>query len=289
MGLNYGLVAFRNITVSDNKSAGIEFEWILLGPEDKDVCRVEDSVVIGTSNGNPGSATHGIVAPKSDLFFIDNVRFYNFFNGAAALGDCSACNTPDSDSGARTTRTRNLLMDSTVTMRVKYNWPFKGIFHDLDGTLTEQGPDSYVGAYWPHNTWDHCTVDMAVYDGIICAHPYSIMRIVFYDVTGNADRDTLYIWKWDDDFIRGMTLEDRANFLVPANGSEIVHIKYRDPFHHNTAIYVTQHRYYTRWLWGLDFETQKVQIIGHLWNKPEDNVQLHQPYYETRQVIDMTA
>jgi hypothetical protein len=137
MGLNYGLVAFRNITVSDNGLSGIELEWILMGGDNKDVCRVENSVVIGTSNGNPGTATHGIVAPKSDLFLIDNVRFYNFFDGAAALGDCSHCATPDSDSGARTTRTRNLYFDPTVQKRIKYQWPFKGIFHDLDGTLTE--------------------------------------------------------------------------------------------------------------------------------------------------------
>ena len=78
--------------------------------------------------------------------------------------------------------------------RIRYRWPFKGIFHDLDGALTEQGADSYAGAYWVHNEWPECTVDMAVYDGIICPAPYSIMRIVFTSVTGNADFDTLYIW-----------------------------------------------------------------------------------------------
>lgn len=279
----------RNMTVADNHEAGIELEWILLGAEHKDVCRVEDSVVIGSSNGNPGSATHGIVAPKSDLWFVTNVRFYNFFDGAAALGDCSACETPDTDSGARTTRFSNLYFDASVGKRIAWRWPFKGIFHDLDGTLTEQGENSYVGAYWKHNVWPECTVDMAVYDGIICPAPYAIERVVFHHVTGNADKDTLYAWQYDPDQVEDMTEEEKSHYLVADNGSEIGFIVYQNPFMHNTGIYVTQHRYYLRWQWGLDFETQDIQIIGHLWEKPEDSVQMVMPYYETREAIDMTS
>jgi hypothetical protein len=106
--------------------------------------------VIGVSNGNPGKSTHGIVAPQSDLWFVTNARFYNFKNGAAALGDCSHCETPKADSGARTTRFSQLKF-TNVDHRIKWRWPFKGIFHDLDGTLTEQGAESYVSANWKHN------------------------------------------------------------------------------------------------------------------------------------------
>lgn len=53
------------------------------------------------------------------------------------MGDCSHCASPDTDSGARTTRFQNLMFDSTVDARIRWQWPFKGIFHDLDGTLTE--------------------------------------------------------------------------------------------------------------------------------------------------------
>lgn len=28
------------------------------------------------------------------------------------------------------------MFDSTVEKKIKWRWPFKGIFHDLDGTLT---------------------------------------------------------------------------------------------------------------------------------------------------------
>ena len=83
---------------------------------------------------------------------MSNARFYNFQNGAAALGDCAHCETPKADSGTRTTRFENLYFDdSTVDARIRWRWPFKGIFHDEDGTLTKQGANSYVSAYWPHN------------------------------------------------------------------------------------------------------------------------------------------
>jgi hypothetical protein len=104
MGGDYGHVVLRNITVADNANSGIEFERITLSPDRINECKAEDLTVIGVSNGNPGKSTHGIVAPQSDLWFVTNARFYNFKNGAAALGDCSHCETPKADSGARTTR-----------------------------------------------------------------------------------------------------------------------------------------------------------------------------------------
>lgn len=152
MGGDYGFVVLRNITVADNANSGIEFERIHLSPEFINECNATDLTVIGVSNGNPGRSTHGIVAPQSDLWKVSNARFYNFQNGAAALGDCAHCETPKADSGTRTTRFENLYFDdSTVDARIRWRWPFKGIFHDEDGTLTKQGANSYVSAHWPHN------------------------------------------------------------------------------------------------------------------------------------------
>ena len=55
------------------------------------------------------------------------------------------------------------MFDSTVTKRVGWGSPAKGIFHDLDGTLTagvhNLGADAYVGAYYAHNEWPECIVD----------------------------------------------------------------------------------------------------------------------------------
>ena len=78
MGGDYGMVTLRNITVADNGQSGVEFERITLGSDQINVCHAEDLVIIGVSNENPGKATHGIVAPQSDLWWVDNARFYNF-------------------------------------------------------------------------------------------------------------------------------------------------------------------------------------------------------------------
>ena len=101
-------------------------------------CAVDDVAIIGISNGNPGNSTHGIVAPQDENWLINNARFYNFQNGPAALGDCSECGSDDyADSGCRETNTSNLFFDdSTVDRRVGFKFTNKGIFHDLDGTLT---------------------------------------------------------------------------------------------------------------------------------------------------------
>ena len=138
MGGDYGHVVFRNITVADNANSGIEFERIVLDSTRINDCHAEDLTIIGVSNGNPGKSTHGIVAPQSDLWFVTNARFYNFkeADGAAALGDCSHCETPKADSGTRTTRFSQLTF-TDVDWKIRWRWPFKGIFHDLDGTLTE--------------------------------------------------------------------------------------------------------------------------------------------------------
>jgi hypothetical protein len=148
MGGDLGDVVFRNITVADNRESGVEFERIVLGADQLDVMHSENIFVVGQSNGNPGVAGFGIVAPQSDLYFVTDARFYNFPTGAA-LSDCSHCMTPKADSGARTTRFSNLQFDDdTVNARIRWSEPWKGIFHDLDGTLTGHGADSYVSAYW---------------------------------------------------------------------------------------------------------------------------------------------
>ena len=287
MGGDLGLVVFRNITVADNANSGIEFERITLGVDQIDVCQAYDLTVIGVSNGNPGSSTHGIVAPQSDLWKVSNARFYNFQNGAAALGDCAHCATPKADSGARTTRFADLYFDdATVDRRVAWRWPFKGIFHDLDGTLTGQGADSYVSAYWKHNDWPACTVDMDLYDGIICPSPLAIERIVFTGASGDAAKDTIYLWQYDEEDIEDYDEDELANFLVSDNASELAHLKKARPANHWTAPYVTQHRYYVRWLWGLDFESITLQIEYYIWADDDVGVEMVLPHYEVREAIE---
>lgn len=109
--------------------------------------------------------------------------------------------------------------DATVDARIRYRWPFKGIYHDLDGTLTEQGADSYASAYFVHNEWPECTVDMDVYDGILCPSPLAIHRVVFHGANGNANGETMYVWQYPLDEITGMDETELEEYLVTENAS----------------------------------------------------------------------
>jgi len=54
--------------------------------------------------------------------------------------------------GARTSHVSNLWFDKeTVTKKIKWNFPGYAILHDLDGSLTGKGPDSWASPYFPHN------------------------------------------------------------------------------------------------------------------------------------------
>lgn len=148
-----GAVEFHDFKTADNILAGIEFslsENMLDG-----YAKIVDAVVIGkTTNADSetlGASPHGIITPRTEGFTIDGTRFYNYnFNEAAALGDCSHCFHPAAtDSGARTYTTQRLEF-TDVTRRIKYQYPERGIFHDMDGSLTGKGADTYATKGYKH-------------------------------------------------------------------------------------------------------------------------------------------
>ena len=126
-----------------------------------------------------------------------NVRFYNYdFNSAAALGSCSHCfKEPATDRDVRAIDMEQLYFDpDTVTRRIRYQFPFKGIYHDLDGSLTNLGPDTWATSYYKHNEQPECTVDMDVFDGIICDDTVTVRAIVIYNAApGSLNGKDLYI------------------------------------------------------------------------------------------------
>jgi len=135
---------------------------------------VQNAVIIGKTDNTDelldAASPHGIIAPRTEYFTIDGAKFYNLdFNEAAALGDCSHCFGPTQDSGARTFKTQGLVFDEeTVPRKVRYQFPYAGIIHDLDGSLTGKGANSFASAYFRHLEVDECEVDKEVYDGVLC-------------------------------------------------------------------------------------------------------------------------
>jgi len=55
-----------------------------------------------------------------------------------------------------------------VTKKIRYQFPFRDIFYDLDGTLTGKGLRTWATNYWEHNVQPECEVNMEEYDGILC-------------------------------------------------------------------------------------------------------------------------
>ena len=66
--------------------------------------------------------------------------------------------------------------------RILYNYPYNGIFYDLDGSLTElDQPNTWATANWPHNNWSpECTVSGLAHDGLICDSTIQVRRVVVY-------------------------------------------------------------------------------------------------------------
>ena len=149
-----GAVHFIDFKVADNKLAGIEFSETQYVELD-DYTKVVGGLVVGksanTEEGLDEASPHGVIGPRSEWFKVENTSFFNFnFNDAAALGDCSHCWHPSAtDMGARTVSTSGLKFDdATVTKRIKYQYPFRGIFWDLDGSLTGLDANSWATPDW---------------------------------------------------------------------------------------------------------------------------------------------
>lgn len=147
---NVGDIRMKDFKTADNKLAGIEYSLLSVGGLRP---RVEDGLIVGRidtgDGGINGASPHGIIGPRAEGFFITGTKFANFnWNGAGAIGTCSHCfKSSSTDSGGRTVTTSNLVFDESTTRRLKYQVPHRAIMRDLDGSLTNQGPNSWATPY----------------------------------------------------------------------------------------------------------------------------------------------
>jgi hypothetical protein len=180
-----GDVRFNNFKVADNKLAGIEFS--LTSEFGNEMAQIYNALIIGHStNDDDGDyiwqTPRGIIAPRTDNFLIDNVRFYNFdWGDAAAFGSCSHCfHSAATDSGARTITTRRIWYDnSTVTRMFNFGTPYRAIFYDEDGTLTGKGAGSWATSYWKHLEVAECEYDASFWGAIYCDNTVEVRRVAF--------------------------------------------------------------------------------------------------------------
>jgi len=105
-----------------------------------------------------GATPRGIITPRTDNFLVQGARFYNYnWGDAAALGSCSHCfHAAATDSGARTITFRNNTLDATVNRTANFQYPWRAIFHDEDGSITGKGPGSWLTPHFPHHLGPGC-------------------------------------------------------------------------------------------------------------------------------------
>jgi hypothetical protein len=252
-----GAVQFHNFKTADNLLSGME---VSLTDGIKDgYCKIIGGLVVGRSantesrldSANP----HGIITPRTENFTIEGTKFFNFNKEGeiwgAALGTCSHCfHGAATDSGARTVTVSGLQIDDSVMRRIRYQYPFRGIFHDVDGSLTGE-VDGWATADWKHNHQDECTVDKDVFDGITCNGDVQVRRVAFHGYKPhNVFRlMSLRIAKFDkeledtfaDDTERKEYLDDKDNYaIVPYKTKQ-------KPSNAHAIPFVTGHRYHIHW------------------------------------------
>ena len=190
-----GAVQFINFKTADNILAGMEYsltEDIIDG-----YAKISGGLVIGrTSNTEEAlesAAPHGIITPRTEGFLIENVKFYNLDWGkedgdhAAAFGTCSHCFHPAAtDSGSRQAKTSGLYFDpATVPQRIRYQYPFRAIFLDLDGTLTELGENTWATHYYKYLEQPECMYDedtLFKFNGVICDNTVQVRRVSMHAI-----------------------------------------------------------------------------------------------------------
>ena len=287
-----GAVEFHNFKTADNKLAGIE---VSLSEDVVDgYAKIVDALVIGkTANADAetlAASPHGIITPRTENFTIDGAHFYNYdFMSAAALGDCSHCfHSAATDSGARTYTTSRLEF-TNVPRKIKYQYPERGIFHDMDGSLTGLGPNTYATKGYKHNQQPECTLDTTLFDGVICDDSVQIRRVAFTGYKPDHFRgQEMNIYPYDKATIEVLSEADKQTFIDDhSNRSEIIWKEKLKPMKGWAVPYVTGHRYRLTWANDLDFTRMDIEISDR-WATGDNEVLFVLPFVDAREAINVT-
>jgi hypothetical protein len=185
---------------------------------------------------------------------------------------------------------------ATVTKKIRYQVPFKGIFHDTDGSWIDE-KRGVTGDAWATSDWGFNLVDPAcerstdIYDGLICDGSITVRGVRFTGFKPNSlkGRD-IYIVPYDDSIISPKTEDEIKAYELSGdtiNGLENTKLPMRTkPFSHWAVPMVTGHKYYLRWGDVLDFEKMTFTIHLNEWNDPLDkDIELEMPFNDVREAI----
>lgn len=259
--------------------------------------RIDGALVVGKTNNTEwlldNSHPWGVVCPRTENFNVWNVKFYNFnefSDKQGAIGTCSHCwHDQATDSGGRTITFKNVFFDpETVPRRIKYTTPFRTIFHDLDGTLTDKGPNSWATYYYQHLETPECEHNHEVFHGVVCDNRVQIRRVAF----GNAQPTArilgmpMMVLRIDDDMV-GPTEESKIAYYENKTNYGVYPFKEKqDPGNGWAGTFVTGHKYKVHWgMGGLDLD-QMGMYISERWESTDLPIHLTHNFTDVREAIE---
>jgi hypothetical protein len=176
-----------------------------------------------------------------------------------------------------------------VVQRIRYQYPFRAIFHDKTGSLTgvEGG---WATAYWKHLEWPgECTADLRKYGGLICGNTVQVRRVAFHGYQpSNVFRGMdLRIAQYDDQF--DWEYEAQKAYLDDIDNYGVVPFKAKQAPSNGHAIpFVTGHKYHIHWNRGLDF-TRLLVEVSERWQPEDKPIFFNTNYTDFREGMNITT
>ena len=186
-----GAIQFHNFLSSDTVESGFEFQQISDAPWGDEGALINNSVVIGWTEGlstDNNCTIAGVKGPQSSYLTVDGVKFINFDRSTcAAARACSKCRF---EQGGFPTRFKNLEFYNSPN-KAGFEWHHEAWFEDLDGSFTGNENSKIL----PDNgnlPLDHCNKAVQNYSlgsqpGSECDSTIKFHRLAF----GNAAPDSL--------------------------------------------------------------------------------------------------
>jgi len=209
-----GAIHWINFKVADNLEVGMEMSRTDDNAGKDGMAKIIGGITVGKTENTEEALDKrspvGVRTPRTELFTMSGVKFYNYnFNKAAAMHTCSHCwHDNNTDSGGRTINVSDLYFDTTVQQYVSYTTPWRTIFADATGTLTTKGPNSWFLPKYTHLIQSECEDLSETLGGIVCDNTVQARRIALHALPSNFFGMRLKIAQYDTAFEAGKTVEE---------------------------------------------------------------------------------
>jgi len=179
-----------------------------------------------------------------------------------------------------------LYIDETVHTRIRYEYPYKAIFYDLDGTLTGKGAQTWATHYYAHLNVSECEHLEWVYNGVTCDNTAQVRRIGFRAATPKALFAGMEIrilpyddYLWTDAAGKEAYKDNKTNYGTTIWKKD--HVTWASAF-------VTGHKYKVHWgQAGIDWENVQVEV-GERWIPTDKAIWMVHNHSDVRSNITVT-